>query len=116
MLFREFLERLAANSERLLNKRSSSLIHQQIERDERCRRLRGEFGDSCGRRMNALEQRVERESRSFGNDDLAVENEPRRPQRQKCLDQFRKVSGQRLAGLRLKVNLCAIAEDETAEA
>src|SRR6266550_819337 len=66
--------------------------------------------------MDPLEQRVERERIPFGNNEFAVEDEPRRVDRQERLDDFRKVPRQWLAALGAELDLVAVAKGEAAEA
>ena len=66
--------------------------------------------------MNSLQQIIERESPIYWNDDFSVEHELVRLERLNRVDQLGKVPLERLARLRLKLDLLPVAECETPEA
>src|SRR5262245_10530443 len=66
--------------------------------------------------MDALQQRVEGKPAIVGTDNLAIEDELRRLQCADGLDKLRVIARQRLTGLRLQLDLVAVAEREAAEA
>src|SRR5205809_4727052 len=66
--------------------------------------------------MNPHQEVVEREAAFDRNHDLAVDNKLLRLQLQEARHDFWKVSSQRLAALRLQVDLRAIAKSDAAEA
>ncbi len=78
---RERLQPLAALRQRLVDQRRAVGVGQQIEHDQQRRRLRRELLHAARRRMNALQQRVERERPAVGHHDLAVEHEVLRLER-----------------------------------
>ena len=99
----------------LIDQRPSARVDEEIERDHQRGRLLGESLDAARGRMDALQQRVEREGLALRHDDLAVEHEAFCPQRPRGGDDFRKIAGERLAGFRLQLDPRAIAEDQAAE-
>ena len=66
--------------------------------------------------MDALEQGVEGKRRSLRHDDFAVEHEHFRLELADGFDQLGKIPRQRMTGLRLQLDLGAVAEHEAAKA
>jgi hypothetical protein len=91
-------------------------IGQQIENDQHRRILRCQLAHAALGRMNAQQQFVERHAALDGDHDFAVEHESLCPQFRQCPDDVRKVALQRLPGLRLQLDLIAVAERQTTEA
>ena len=108
--------RCAAGRQRLVGQHGAVGVLQQIEHDQQRRRFLGELLHAARRRMDALQQRVEREHLAFGHDDLAVEHEGLGLERAHRLDHVGEIARQRLAGFRLQRDRVAVAEYEAAEA
>src|SRR5207253_2663352 len=68
------------------------------------------------RRVNALQQIIERKPLLDRNRNFPVQHEAICLQLQKPFNHFRKIARERLAGLRLQFEFCAIAEDQATKA
>jgi hypothetical protein len=112
----ELLQQRPALAQRPLDQRLAARIGEQIERDHQRRRLLRQPLDPARRRMDALEQGVERERPAVRHDDLAVEHEALGAQRLGGGDDLGEIAGERLAGFRLQLDLGAVAEHQAAEA
>ncbi len=113
---RELFERGSPLGERTFDPGATRGVDEQIEHDVERRRLRRELPDAALGRMDALEQRVERDRGAGRHDELAVEHEATRVEGPEVLDHLGEVALQRLARLRLQLDVVAVAEGETAEA
>jgi hypothetical protein len=111
----ELVQLFAAILDRQLRK-VLRLQREQVEDVVVGRVLLREFFDPRLRGMDALQQVVEREPSFDRHDDLAVEHELFLLQCARRVGDFGKVARQRLAGLRLNVDVVAVAEDDGAEA
>ena len=80
---------------------------EQVEDEQQGGVLAREQRDPTRRRMNPLQEVVEREARALRNDDLAVENDPRGRKRRDRLDDLGEVTAERLARLRAEVHRSA---------
>ena len=91
---------------------------QQVEGDERRRRLGGESADAGFGGMDALQQRVEVEPAIIGgrHDDLAVDDASLRQRRKQRFEQLGEVAGERALVAAGELDLVAVAEDDAAEA
>src|SRR4029078_11527173 len=104
----ESLEPLPPVLERKLGQQLAIGIRQEIEDDQQRRRLLGKLGDAARRRVDALEQIVERKDAIARHHDLAVEDEAFERQLARGFNQIGKIAGERLAGFRLQVDLVAV--------
>src|SRR5687767_5149217 len=77
---------------------------------------RGKLSNSTFRRMDSLQELVERKAPVNGDDDLAIEHKPAGRQTSQRFDQFRKITLQRLPRLGLQSNALAVAKRQTTEA
>ena len=111
----EFFQPRPPLAQRKIDERMTLVVREQVECDEQARRLFGELAHAARGRMNALEQRVEREGVAFRNHDLAVEHELLRLQLADRLGYFREIARQRLAGFRLQLDRVAVAKREAAK-
>src|SRR5260221_3679919 len=66
--------------------------------------------------MNALQQRVKIQTCAAADDDLAIQRKFVRWQGKQSGNNLRKITAQRLAGLRLQYDFVALPKSETAEA
>ena len=94
---REGFQRAAALAQRPVGQRHAVGTGQQIERDQQRGRFFRQFLDPARRRMNALEQGVEREGAVLRHHDLAIEDKRLGFQRQDGGDQLWKVARQQPA-------------------
>src|SRR4051812_9738862 len=102
MGFGEPFEFCSTVLQRMLHQRGATLVDKKVENDVERGRLLRELADPALRRVNALEQVIERKFAFDWHDDLAVEDELPGLQRRDGFDDFRKISAQRLARFRLQ--------------
>src|SRR5689334_3580026 len=74
-----------------------------------------QFADSTLRRMYSLQQIVERQASPDRDHDLSIQYELPRLQRTQAGLHLREIARQGLPGLRLQINLIAVAERQAAE-
>jgi hypothetical protein len=111
----EGLEARAPLRERPGHQRSALGVHEDIEGDQQRRRLLGEPAHTRGRRVDALEQIVEREVALHRHDQLPVQHEAARGHRTHRRHDVGEIALQRLARLGPEGDRLAVAEDEAAE-
>src|SRR5438105_7026348 len=112
----EALQLPAALAQRQIRQRAAIRISQEIKHDQQGGRFCRQLPHPALRRMDALEQVVERERSVLRDDDLAVENKPVSFQTERRLNHVGKIARQRAAGFGLQDHLSPIAKDETTKA
>jgi hypothetical protein len=91
-------------------------IDQKVEHDEQRRRFRRQALHAAHRRMNPLQQRIERERTAGRDRELAVEHEFPRLERPQRRHEIGKIPRHQPARFRLDLDLCAVAERQRAKA
>lgn len=102
--------------QRTIQQRFATRIAQQVEDDEQGGGSRGQPAHPRLRRMNTLQQGVEREPLARGDHDFAIDDEPRRPHRCGSRRDLGKIPRERLSGLRLELHTRTVAEGQAAKA
>src|SRR5262249_52330977 len=95
------LQLAAALAQRQMRERAAVRIGQEIKHDQQCGRFCRQLLHAALRRMDALEQVVERERSVKRDDDLAIEDEVTSLQSERRVDDVGKIARQWAAGLGL---------------
>ncbi len=116
VFFGKRLELAPPHLQRLIDVRFAVGSDQEVEHDQQRRRLRRQPLHPALRGMDALQQGVEGERAVERDDDLAVEHEGLGLDAKNGLDQLGIIAGQRLARLRLQLDLVVIAKHQATKA
>ncbi len=109
-------KRRAALLGQLAGDRFSTRSDEKIERDQQRRGDSGKLAEAAGRRMDALQQGIERERLAGGDHDLSFEHEPPRLKGAERRDQIGEISRHRAAGLGAQFDRGAVAKRQTTKA
>ena len=112
----ESLKQFSSVGERQFREAFAVFSGQQVEYNQHRWCFSSEALHATLRRVNTLQQVVERKSPSLWHDNFTVEHETLRLQRSNRRNQFRKIAGERLAGFRLQFDLSVVAKYQAAEA